>query len=100
MSEAWTSRLEQSLVLATQPMQLVSLLGAVCILSAYALQVAGRLELKNPLHPLLNMVGAGLLLVTAVAQLQIGFILLEGVWTCVSAWGLAKSLKAKSPQSI
>jgi hypothetical protein len=43
----------------------------------------------------LNTVGAALLLVVAVASRQAGFILLEGVWTAISAAALWRLLRSR-----
>jgi hypothetical protein len=41
------------------------------------------------LYLALNLVGSAILAVLALAASQWGFVLLEGVWAVVSAWGLA-----------
>ena len=71
----------------------MSLIGAILILVAYAAHQAGRLGRDVVSYHLLNAVGAFLLLVVAVAARQIGFILLEGVWTAISVVALGRSLR-------
>jgi hypothetical protein len=47
----------------------------------------------------LNLVGAGVLSVVAAIDSDWGFLLLEGVWTLVSAWSLARVLTGHQPAS-
>lgn len=72
--------------------QLISLVGAALILAAFAANVFEKLNNQSPAYHVLNMLGAGFLTYTAVVGSQWGFILLEGVWTLVSIYGLVRVL--------
>lgn len=74
--------------------QLISFVGAFLILGAYGGQQLGWVDPAGWLYSALNLVGAGLLTVAAWQLGQWGFVLLEGVWTVVSAGALARSLRA------
>ena len=71
---------------------LVELLGAALILSAFTLAQVGRLATSSGPYLVLNVAGAGILAVAAAVDGDIGFLVLEGVWTAVSAYGLARLL--------
>jgi hypothetical protein len=68
--------------------QVISILGAVLILCAYAANQFGRLPTAGLAYSLLNVVGAATLAVVAAVEEQWGFLLLEGVWTLVSVAAL------------
>ena len=68
--------------------QLVSLAGAMTILAAFVLQQFGRWKASEPAYLLTNMIGAAVLTAVAWLESQWGFLLMEVVWTLVSAWGL------------
>lgn len=68
----------------------VELLGAAFILSAFTLAQVGRLQTASLPYLLLNVTGAGILAVAAAVDGDVGFLLLEGVWTAVSAYGLVR----------
>ena len=68
--------------------QVIQILGALIILGAFAASQLGELPTDSRLFLLLNVVGSMVLGIIAVVEGQIGFILLEGVWAAVSAWGL------------
>ena len=79
--------------------QAVQVAGALLILAAYT---AAQFDYLNPhsrVYLLLNLVGAAVLAVLAFAEEQWGFLLLEGVWTLVSAWGLVQVMRGRTPRS-
>lgn len=68
--------------------QLVQIVGALLILAAFAAVQFDRMRPDSQLYLTLNLVGSAILAVIAVLAAQWGFVLLEGVWAVVSAWGL------------
>ena len=72
--------------------QVIQIVGALLILAAFAAVQFGRMHPDSRLYLALNLVGSVILAVLAVAAEQWGFVLLEGVWAIVSAWGLARLL--------
>ena len=68
--------------------QAAQIVGALLILAAYALAQFGVLDQRSYSYLWLNLVGAAALAVLAWHERQWGFLLLEGVWTLVTAWSL------------
>ena len=75
--------------------QAVQLVGALLIVGAYVSYTKGRLRLDSVQFLGMNMIGAGILTVVAFLDDLYGFLLLEFVWTWVSARGFRRALKAK-----
>lgn len=71
-------------------LQIISLLGALLILTPFAASQLGRLKTSSVSYQVMNMVGAGALTAVAILERQYGFILLEGVWTIMSVVGLIR----------
>lgn len=74
---------------------LIELVGAVLILSAFVLAQAGRLQTSSLPYLILNFTGSATLAVVAAVDGDTGFLLLEGVWAAVSAFSLARYLRAR-----
>lgn len=75
--------------------QIVQVAGALLILLAFAGAQFGWMRLDSRIYLTLNMVGAAVLAWLAWDERQWGFLLLESVWTLVSAWGLAQVLRGR-----
>jgi hypothetical protein len=73
--------------------QALQLVGAVAILAAFALAQLGRLSQDAPAYLWLNVAGSALLAGLALAASQWGFLLLEGCWALISAWGLIRTMR-------
>ena len=80
--------------------QLIQVAGALLILAAYAGGASSTISTSTRARYLwLNLVGAAILAVLAFAEEQWGFLLLESVWTLVSAWGLFQVMRGRQPGS-
>jgi hypothetical protein len=78
--------------------QVISIVGAVLILAAYAGHQYGRLDRTHASYHWLNLVGAVVLTVVAFRASQWGFVLLEGVWAAVSVPPLIRVRPSLPPQ--
>ena len=74
--------------------QAAQIAGALLILAAFVLAQYRVLDQHSYWYLWLNLVGAGALTVLAWHERQWGFLLLEGVWTLVTAWSLYGRLRA------
>ena len=64
--------------------------GALLVLAAFALAQVRVVTPQARVYLVLNLVGAAVLAVDAYVETQWGFLLLEGVWAVIAAWGLAR----------
>lgn len=71
---------------------MIQIVGALLILAAFAAVQFERMRPDSRLYLGLNLVGSVILAVLAWHESQWGFLLLEGVWAVVSAWGLWMAL--------
>jgi hypothetical protein len=68
-------------------LQLVSIVGALGVLGAFAADQFGWVDPGRLSYALANFVGAGILTAVAVVEGQVGFVLLQGTWSLISLWG-------------
>ncbi len=80
-------------------LQMISVLGAIAILGAYAANLLGWLGPANLPYSVANLIGSGILTIVAVVDQQLVFILLEGVWALASLWGVIQVLRGRPPES-
>jgi hypothetical protein len=78
--------------------QVVSLLGALMILAAFAAQQAGKLGREDLRYLLLNLVGSLILTYFAYVAKNAGLTLLEGAWAIISLISLVKRVSSSPPR--
>jgi hypothetical protein len=76
----------------------LELAGAVSILAAFTLGQLRLLDQHSLVYLVLNLVGSAVLAVIAWVDERWGFLLLEGVWSIVSAISLAGVLRRGGTQ--
>jgi hypothetical protein len=76
-------------------LQLISVLGALAILAAYAANLFGWIQPSNLWYSVANFLGSAVLTVVAIVDRQLGFLLLEGTWALVSLWGILSVLRRR-----
>lgn len=74
--------------------QAIQIVGALLILAAFTAVQLERMRPDSRLYLALNLAGSAILAVLALDASQWGFVLLEGVWAIVSAWGLVAALRS------
>lgn len=78
-------------------LQVVQSVGALLILVAFVLVQRGKMGTDTRWYLWLNSLGSLVLMIVAVLEVQIGFIVLELVWAAVSAIGLWRSYRSAPP---
>jgi hypothetical protein len=76
--------------------QVVQIVGAIAILAAFVAAQVGVFDVRSWTYLWLNLVGALVLGIAAWHERQYGFLLLEVVWTLVSAWGLVTRFRGRA----
>jgi membrane-bound ClpP family serine protease len=76
---------------------LVQFIGALAVLVPFVLLQAGILGERSWLYLALNLFGSALLTADALVDSQWGFVMLQGVWALVAAWGMFAKLRDRGP---
>jgi hypothetical protein len=75
-------------------MQVISITGALLVLTAYAAHQFDRLSKDTYAFQLLNLIGGAALVAAALTTRQFGLIIMEGAWTLISLGGLIKVMRS------
>lgn len=70
----------------------IATVGVSLLLLAFAMNQLGKLNEQGPAYLWMNFVGAGVAGFAAWLGGIIPFVVLEGVWALVAAWGLIRLL--------
>lgn len=68
--------------------QLLSFVGALLILLAYAGLQLNWLVPRSLIYNLLNAIGSGILGYVALHPFKLGFVILEFAWVLISCWSM------------
>jgi hypothetical protein len=74
---------------------IIGFIGVTILLIAYFLNLNNKLEKESLVYLQMNFIGAGLACLASVLMNYWPFIILEGSWTIVSAFGILKSIRQK-----
>lgn len=74
----------------------VGIAGTLMILGAFFLLQAGRVSGTGLIYQLLNLFGAGGVLVSLLGQFNISVFVLEIAWMAISIFGIARTLRSRS----
>ncbi len=73
----------------------VGIAGTLMVLGAFALLQAGRVSGTGLAYQLLNLFGAGGVLLSLLGTFNVSVFLLEATWVLISGYGIARSVKAR-----
>jgi len=70
---------------------IVGFVGAALVIAAYFANQQGWLASEDWRFPLVNLVGAGLIMASLYAEWNFPSAVIEGFWIAISAYGLLRS---------
>ena len=73
----------------------VGVFGTLMVLGAFFLLQDGRLSGTGIVYQLLNLFGAGGVLVSLIGKFNVSVFLLEVTWVAMSAYGIVRTYKAR-----
>jgi hypothetical protein len=74
---------------------IIGFIGVAILLIAYYLHLTDKIGKDSLVYLQMNFFGAGLACLASVLMKYLPFIILEGCWTIVSAFGILKYIKNK-----
>ena len=73
----------------------VGIAGTLMVLAAFFLLQAGRVSGTGIVYQLLNLFGAGGVLLSLLGTFNVSVFLLEFTWVLISAYGIMRSFKSR-----
>ena len=73
----------------------IGMLGTLMVLAAFFLLQAGRISGTGLVYQLLNLFGAGGVLVSLLGQFNVSVFFLELAWILISGYGIARTFKTR-----
>lgn len=73
----------------------IGFIGVAILLIAYFLNLTNKIGKDSAVYLQMNFWGAGLACLASILMNYLPFIILEGSWTLVSAFGILKQLRQK-----
>jgi hypothetical protein len=73
----------------------IGFIGVTILLIAYFLNLTNKIGKDSVVYLQMNFFGAGLACLASVLMKYLPFIILEGCWTIVSAYGILKYIRQK-----
>lgn len=74
------------------PIDIVGILGAILVVGAYFLNQIGRLPSESLIFPVVNMIGAGLIVWSLLYDFNAGAFFIEACWVLISLVGIIRHL--------
>lgn len=73
----------------------IGIAGVLCILAGYFLIQSGRLTSDDLPFPVMNLVGASLILVSLTHTFNLASFVIELAWIAISLYGIVKILRSR-----
>ena len=73
----------------------IGMAGTLMVLVAFFLLQAGRVSGTGIVYQLLNLLGAGGVLLSLLGTFNVSVFLLEFTWVLISGYGIVRSLKSR-----
>ena len=72
------------------PIDIVGITGAILVVGAYFLNQVGRLQSESLTFPVVNMIGAGLIVWSLLYDFNAGAFFIEACWVLISLIGIIR----------
>ena len=72
------------------PIDIVGITGAILVVGAYFLNQVGRLQSESLTFPVVNMIGAGLIVWSLLYDFNAGAFFIEASWVLISLIGIIR----------
>lgn len=87
-----------TLPISDETATLIGFVGMACIIFAYA-YTTGKSQPNPFVQHGVNLLGAALLTVSLMVNLNPPSLVLEGFWAAIAIWGLYKAVKERKPKA-